>query len=84
MSTRALGYVWTAGDGETVAVGDTAIAEAGAGGKVQAGWFGELRLRYYDAAADRFRTRIGYIGEGGLLPDTAYRLNADNEFEVVP
>jgi hypothetical protein len=30
-----------------------------------------------------YRTTIGYVGENGIKPNTAYRLNSKHEFEEV-
>ncbi|HCG1401995.1 TPA: hypothetical protein NJL84_004229, partial [Pseudomonas aeruginosa] len=45
-------------------------------GTATAGEKGEIRIRYWDEKADRYRTVIGYIGEDGLEPNVPYKLNA--------
>ena len=46
-----------------------------------AGELGCIGLTYWDGK--RYRTVIGYIGENGLKPNVAYRLNGKHEFEAV-
>jgi hypothetical protein len=70
----------TAGDSGTATAGDSGTATAGDSGTATAGKLGEIRIRYWDAKAERYRTKVGYIGEGGLEPDAAYRLDDKNEF----
>ncbi|AZD91070.1 Phage flagellar hook-length control protein fliK [Pseudomonas chlororaphis subsp. aureofaciens] len=56
------------------------MASAGIKGIVSAGEKGEIRLRYRDNQAERYRTVIGYIGENGLVPNTAYSLDDNHAF----
>ncbi|WP_218777800.1 DUF7666 domain-containing protein [Pseudomonas aeruginosa] len=70
----------TAGDKGTATAGDEGTATAGDKGTATAGEKGEIRIRYWDEKADRYRTFIGYIGEDGLEPDVPYKLNADRKF----
>ncbi|WP_161971455.1 hypothetical protein [Pseudomonas aeruginosa] len=70
----------TAGDWGTATAGDEGTATAGDWGAATAGEKGEIRIRYWDEKADRYRTVIGYIGEDGLEPNVPYRLNADHKF----
>ncbi|WP_319111754.1 hypothetical protein [Pseudomonas aeruginosa] len=70
----------TAGDEGTATAGDEGTATAGYKGTATAGEKGEIRIRYWDEKADRYRTVIGYIGEDGLEPNVPYRLNADHKF----
>ncbi|EPW1765506.1 hypothetical protein ACWEWS_002839 [Pseudomonas aeruginosa] len=70
----------TAGDEGTATAGDKGTATAGYKGTATAGEKGEIRIRYWDEKADRYRTVIGYIGEDGLEPNVPYRLNADHKF----
>ncbi|HEK1743775.1 TPA: hypothetical protein SMR50_003588, partial [Pseudomonas aeruginosa] len=49
-------------------------------GTATAGEKGEIRIRYWDEKAGRYRTVIGYIGEDGLEPNVPYKLNADRKF----
>jgi hypothetical protein len=73
----------TAGYGGTATAGYRGTATAGDRGTATAGNSGEIRIRYYDLKADRYRTSVGYIGEDGLKPRTPYRLNNKHEFEEV-
>jgi hypothetical protein len=55
-------------------------ATAGDDGTATAGVRGEIRIRFYDAKNERYRTKVGYIGEDGIEADTPYRLDATNNF----
>lgn len=70
----------TAGDYGAASVGAQGTASAGVGGTVCAGEQGEIRLRYWDSQAQRYRTATGYIGENGLEPNTHYMLNDRHAF----
>ncbi|MDT9046440.1 hypothetical protein RSW36_25150 [Escherichia coli] len=80
--TATAGYEGTAMAGYkgTATAGDGGTATAGDGGTATAGDGGELRVRFYDCAASRYRTVIGYIGEDGLKADVAYRLGDNHKF----
>jgi len=79
------------GDGGTAEVshygearaGDGGTAKAGENGTAMAGNYGEIHIKWWDDDAQRYRTKIGYVGEDGIKPDTAYRLNGNHEFEEV-
>ena len=73
----------TAGDRGTATAGDRGTATAGYSGTATAGDSGTICIRYYDYKNDRYRTVVGYIGEDGLLPNVAYRLNDEHKFEIV-
>jgi hypothetical protein len=70
----------TAGDSGTATAGDSGTATAGYSGTATAGELGEIRIRWWDAKNDRYRTVIGYVGEGGIEPNVAYRLDAKHQF----
>ncbi|MBI9213794.1 hypothetical protein JEW15_02910 [Pseudomonas aeruginosa] len=70
----------TAGDWGTATAGNRGTATAGNRGTATAGEKGEIRIRYWDEKAGRYRTVIGYIGEDGLEPNVPYKLNADRKF----
>jgi hypothetical protein len=65
----------TAGDSGTATAGDSGTATAGALGTATAGYRGEIRIRYWDDKAGRYRTVIGYVGEDGIEANAPYRLN---------
>ena len=73
----------TAGNFGTATAGDFGTATAGDFGTATAGEKGEIRLRWYDEKADRYRTVIGYVGEDGIKPDTPYRLDSKHRFVEV-
>ena len=75
----AIGFA-TSGYYGTSTSGDYGTSTSGDYGKSRSGTKGEICIRYYDKKADRMRTKVGYIGEDGLLPDVFYKLNKDNEF----
>jgi hypothetical protein len=75
----------TAGEGGTATAGYGGTATAGEGGTATAGYGGELRIRWYSQKAGRYRTAIAYVGERGIKPNVAYRLDDNHEFvEVTP
>ena len=47
-------------------------ATAGDRGTATAGDRGEIRVRWYDEAAGRYRVTVGYVGEDGIKPNVAY------------
>ena len=73
----------TAGNYGTATAGYRGTATAGYRGTATAGESGEIRIQWWDSKARRYRTKIGYVGEDGIKPDTAYRLNDNHEFEEV-
>jgi hypothetical protein len=74
---RRLGPAAQAG---TATAGYSGTATAGYSGTATAGELGEIRIRWWDAKNDRYRTVIGYVGEGGIEPNVAYRLDAKHQF----
>ena len=61
----------------TATAGYSGTATAGKLGTATAGDSGEIRIRYYDGGAERYRVLVGYVGEAGIKPNVAYRvLNA--------
>ena len=62
----------------TATAGDYGTATAGNYGTATAGNSGIINIRHWDGK--RFRQIIGYIGEDGLLPNTAYRLDDNGKF----
>ncbi|MBX5689031.1 hypothetical protein ISD91_27455 [Pseudomonas aeruginosa] len=80
--TATAGYrgTATAGNEGTATAGYRGTATAGYRGTATAGEKGEIRIRYWDEKADRYRTVIGYIGEDGLEPNVPYKLNAGHKF----
>ncbi|HEQ0041921.1 TPA: hypothetical protein VDW57_005941, partial [Pseudomonas aeruginosa] len=83
--TATAGYkgTATAGDWGTATAGDWGTATAGDWGTATAGEKGEVRIRYWDEKADRYRTVTGYIGEDGLEPGVAYKLDDNHRFVKV-
>ena len=70
----------TAGAFGTATAGDRGTATAGDSGTATAGDRGELRIRWYDNKANRYRTAVAYVGENGIEPNVPYRLNENHEF----
>lgn len=68
-----------AGDFGFAIVDYMGTACAGVNGTVCAGDGGEIRLKY-EICAGQSKTVIGYIGEKGLRPRTAYKLDTNHEF----
>ena len=69
------------GDESTVSGGHGSTVSGGHGSTVSGGDRSVLALSYYDGSRRRLVTR--YVGEGGIVANTAYRLNDAHEFEVV-
>ena len=72
--TATAGYYGTAiaGGRGTATAGDYGTATAGDYGTATAGDSGTIQIRWHDG--DRYRTAVGYVGEGGILPNVAYRV----------
>ena len=81
--TATAGYrgTATAGDSGTATAGSWGTATAGSWGTATAGEAGELRINYWDDKSKRRRTALAYVGENGIKPDAAYRLNDKHQFE---
>ena len=73
----------TAGYSGTATAGYSGTATAGNSGTATAGNSGEIRIRYYDNTAERYRTKIAYVGEDGIKANTPYKLNDKHEFAEV-
>lgn len=69
--------------GGTATAGYYGTATAGDRGTATAGDYGELRIRWYDREANRYRTAIAYVGENGIEADAAYRLDDEHQFVKV-
>jgi hypothetical protein len=82
-ATAGYGGTATAGDRGTATAGEEGTATAGYGGTATAGEEGTIVLFYWDDKAARLRRKVGEVGEGGLKPNTKYRLNDARAFEVV-
>lgn len=80
--TATAGYCGTAtaGDRGTATAGKHGTATAGYRGTVAAGYHGELRLRWFDSEAKRYRTSTAYVGENGIMANTHYKLDNDGSF----
>ena len=88
--TATAGYrgTATAGEGGTATAGNYGTATAGEGGMATAGYYGTATAGNYGTATageggticishwdgERSRIVIGYVGEDGIKPDTAYRV----------
>jgi hypothetical protein len=70
----------TVGNGGTATAGYCGTATAGECGKATAGEKGRLSILYWDNKADIYREVIGYVGENGIEPNVAYKLNDQYEF----
>ena len=85
-ATAGNGGTATAGDYGTATAGDYGAATAGHGGAATAGDYGAatagdhgtLCIKWWDGA--RYRIAVGYVGENGIKPNVAYRLNATGSF----
>lgn len=81
-STATVGYLGTATAGKKgiATAGDWGTAIVGLDGVASAGKNGKIHIQYFDSEAIRYRTAVGYIGEGGLEPGVPYQLDENNEF----
>jgi hypothetical protein len=73
----------TAGNYGTATAGNYGTATAGYSGTATAGEKGEIRIRYLDEKAERYRTVVGYVGEEGIEPNIKYKLDANHKFKAV-
>jgi len=83
--TATAGYrgTATAGYRGTATAGDSGTATAGDRGTATAGDSGELRIKHWDDKAERYRTKVAWVGEDGIKANTPYRLDDNgNFFEV--
>jgi hypothetical protein len=76
-ATAGDGGTATAGDGGTATAGYGGTATAGYGGTATAGDDGTLVLASWDGT--RKRLTIVYVGEDGIEPNVAYRLDANRK-----
>jgi len=67
-----------AGEDGTATAGYYGTATAGDNGTATAGYYGTLRIQYFKN--NRYRWAIAYVGEDGILPDVAYRLDDEGSF----
>ena len=72
-ATAGYGGTATAGGGGTATAGDRGTATAGYGGTATAGYGGTLVIAYSDKTRRR-RMCVGYVGEDGIMPSTAYQV----------
>jgi len=68
----------TAGKNGAATAGYYGTATAGYCGTATAGEGGRLCLEYCDG--ERYRIRVAYVGENGILPNVPYRLDSDGNF----
>jgi len=71
--TGGVGATVTGGDCATVTGGDRAKVTGGDRAKVTGGVGARLILTWWDGK--RYRTEVAYVGEGGIEPNVAYKLN---------
>ncbi len=77
---NVVGAFLQCGDSESIAGGYGATVSGGDSATVSGGYGAELRIKYYDNKADRYRTALAYVGEKSIKANTAYRLNDKHEF----
>jgi len=68
----------TAGEAGTATAGYGGTATAGNRGTATAGEAGTIIIERWNGK--RYKFSIGYVGEDGILPNTAYRLDSDGNF----
>jgi hypothetical protein len=79
-ATAGNGGTATAGNGGAATAGNGGTATAGNGGAATAGEYGTIEIASYDFNANRYRRSVGYVGEGGILPNVKYKLDANGLF----
>ena len=72
-----IGGTSTSGYGGTSTSGYGGKSTSGADGKSTSGADGIIQFEWWDGARKRVRTY--YVGEGGIEPNVAYKLDADHE-----
>jgi hypothetical protein len=70
----------TAGYNGTATAGYNGTATAGDEGTATAGDYGIIVLKYWDGNSNRYKLKVGYIGEDGLKKDVAYELDKNQNF----
>ena len=76
LASAVSGAVRVAGDYGTATAGDYGTATAGYRGTATAGDGGAIAIRYADAP-NRLRLAVACVGEDGIKPNVAYRLNPE-------
>ena len=74
-----IGATLSGGRREVVQVGALGTATAGALGTATAGDSGTIVIEWLDRKAGRYRRTVGYVGEQGVKPNTAYRCDANGK-----
>ncbi|VWC95549.1 Ice nucleation protein [Burkholderia lata] len=69
----------TAGNYGTATAGNYGTATAGYRGTATAGESGEIQIKWWDDAKNRYRTVIGYVGEDGIEADVPYVLDTNHK-----
>ena len=83
-ATAGYGGTATAGYGGTATAGDGGTATAGNDGTATAGNRGLIVILWWDVASSCYRHNFAEVGDGGLKPNTPYRLDSDtHEFVEV-
>jgi hypothetical protein len=79
--TATAGYrgTATAGDRGTATAGDRGTATAGYRGTATAGNYGIIVIKHWRNG--RYRLAVGYVGEGGIKPNIAYKLDENGNFQ---
>ena len=78
--TGGYGSTLTGGDGSTLTGGDGSTLTGGDGSTLTGGEKAELRIRKWCDKTERYRTYNAYVGEDGIEPEVAYRLDGNNKF----
>ncbi|MEX5343068.1 hypothetical protein [Pseudomonas sp. I2] len=70
----------TGGYGSTLTGGDGSTLTGGNRSTLTGGEKSELRIRKWCSKSERYRTYNAYVGEDGIEPGVAYRLDDNNKF----
>jgi hypothetical protein len=80
-SARRDGFTWDESGRVTASAGHEGTASAGDKGTASAGDRGVVSILHWDGT--KYRRRCAEVGEGGLKPNTPYKLNEAGEFVEV-
>jgi hypothetical protein len=83
ISTSGYKGTSTSGYKGTSTSGYKGTSTSGSKGISTSGYEGTILIKYWDSTSDRYKIKIGYIGEDGLKPNTPYKLDLNNEFVEV-
>ena len=79
-NVAVIGASISVGDKQTAMVGAFGTSTSGYRGTSTSGEKGEIRIQWWDAKSERYRIEIAYVGENGIEPNVAYKLDENHKF----